>query len=123
MCRWGIALLLLIAASSQAGDVVVNGANLGKLSGMKIDFTSDKTGTVIIKTATPPVATIPIPAVPLPTTMDLADRYPSLQALYDYVRSTKYPGTVIVDGIKIRSGIKEPVYFKAQPDGSVRKVP
>lgn len=122
-CR-GIAMIsLLLAAPAHAGDVIVNGENLGKLTGMVIDFTGDKTGKMVIKTIPPLAPTIPVPAVPLPTGVELGTSYPSLRALYDFVHAQKYPGTVVVDGIKIRSGVKAPVHFRSQSDGSVRKVP
>ena len=114
-------LALLFVYVTEAGDVLVNGVSVGKFTSMTIDFTSDKTGMVVIKTVTPPALTIPIAAMPLPDTVELAISYPSKMALYNFIRDTKYPGTVIVDGVKIRSGVKALVNFKTQPDGSVRR--
>lgn len=104
-------MALLIVYDTEAGDVLVNGVNMGKLSGMTIDYASDKTGKIVIKT-------LPAPAL-VDEGNELLKCYLSKETLYAFLIKTHYRGAVYVDGVKIRSGIKAAVHFKKQSDGSV----
>ena len=63
-----LALVLLFAADSYAGEVYLNGKPVGKLVKITIDYKRNKTGVFRITTSTK-VAEVIIPAVPLPTVM------------------------------------------------------
>lgn len=97
--------------SAQAGDVFVNGSNMGKLDKITMDYKSDKTGTIIITTKQVTVAPPP------PPVDGLQKCYKSKLDLYTFIVAAPYRGTVFADGVKIRSGVAAPVYFKTQQDG------
>ena len=61
-----LALVLLFAVDSYAGEVYLNGKPVGKLVKITIDYKRNKTGIFRITTSTKVAI---IPAVPLPTVM------------------------------------------------------
>lgn len=99
---------------ARAGDVIVDGVNMGKFTSFTINYKADKTGLVVITTKTPN----PAPVV-TPGGFDLVKCYASKMELYLFIRANKYPGAVFVDGVKIRSGVKAPVLFQTMPDNRV----
>lgn len=111
----GIAVLLL-ATFSFAGEVVVNGVPMGKFTSLVINYKDDPTGLFIISTQ-PPKA-IP-PPVAIPGDFELVKCFRTKMDLYLFIRANKYPGTVFVDGVRIRSGAKAPVIFQRRPNGEV----
>lgn len=124
MSRLGIALILVLAATPVwAGNVFLNGLSVGRFESLIIDYRGDKTGTVTITTdALPGIVMPPAPVLPVPEVVgdfDLLKCYKSKLDLYTFIVAAPYRGTVIVDGVKIRHGVRAPVYFKSQPGGSV----
>lgn len=100
---------------ARAGDVIVNGVNLGVFTSFTINYKADKTGLVVITTQPKPG----VPPAVIPEEFGLKTCYASKMELYLTARANKYPGTVLVDGVTIRSGVKAPVLFQTMPDNRV----
>ena len=99
---------------ARAGDVILNGVNMGKFTSLVINYKIDKTGLVVITTKVP-LTTAP----PVVGGFELVKCFRSKMDLYLFVRENKYPGSVFVDGVRLRSGAKAPVLYQTGRDGSV----
>jgi hypothetical protein len=75
----------------------------------------NKKSSAVVVPIRPPVVPSPPPA------QTLAESYPSVEALVEFIERTHFDSQVTVDGKVINVGFGPAAQFKTAPDGSVRR--
>lgn len=110
---------MFIATQCSAGALIVNGQAVGILKKITVEYvTNEKSETVTFDYSTNATGDM---VVDKPASVEMQNTYPTMTALYKFVKSVNFAGAVFVNGKQIHAGNGPRVDFVAQPDGSVRR--